>query len=220
MKRLAFALVGATLLAASPALNSGAHAETESDTKIQLLFVQSAAGMSHQDGTLTLKQIAPHTLYFSDRPQRIAGSLNNQAFVEHWNKGKDSFADDPPNAAITFAPEAKQQPAVIELTDVKLEGDSLVYSLRILDGALPDSSGPVTLFIDNDEWGGTGLGSTVDPATDPELGFGTTFGDNWGPAFANASEPEDLRGEGPGGAGLPAGNSCGSHSLLRINICF
>lgn len=218
MKHLPLALLGASLMLATATLGTAAQAE-ESDT-IELLFIQTAGAMSHQDGTLTLEQVGPHTIYFSDRPKRLAGSLHNKAFVDHWNRGKDSFADNPPNAAITFAPDAKQQPAVLELTDVALKGDSLVYTMRILDGALPASSGPVTLFIDNSDWGGSSLGANVDPATDPELGFGTTFGDNWGPAFANASEPEDLRGQGPGGAGLPAGNNCGSHSLLRFNICF
>ncbi len=220
MKRSTLALLGASLLLTSATLGTAVQAETDKTSQVQLLFVQNAEAMSYKDGTLTLEQIGPHTLYFSDRPQRLAGSMANQAFVEHWNKGKESFADDPPNAAITFAPEAKQQPAVIELIDVALEGDNLVYSMRILDGALPTSGGAVTLFIDNNDWGGNTLGSNVDPATDPELGFGTTFGDNWGPAFANASEPEDLRGQGPGGAGLPANSSCGSHSMLRINICF
>ncbi len=220
MKRFAIALVGASLLAAMPALTAGAQAESKSDEGVQWLFVQNASAMSLEGDTLVLEQIGPHTLYFSDRPNRIAGSIDNQAFVDFWDQGADSFADDPPNAAITFAPEAKQQPAVLELTDVALEGDKLVYTMRVLDGALPDSSGPVVLFIDNADWGGTSLRPDVDPATDPELGFGTTFGDNWGPAFANASEPEDMRGQGPGGAGAPADASCGSHSLLSFHICF
>ncbi len=218
MQRLPLAVFGASLILATATLAGTAQAEK--DNKIELLFIQNAASMSYADGTLTLEQIGPHTLYFSDRPQRLAGSINNQAFVEHWQKGKDSFADDPPNAAITFAPEAKQQPAVLELIDVALNGNSLVYTMRILDGALPATGGPVTLFIDNSNWGGDSIGSDVDPATDPEMGIGTTFGDNWGPAFANASEPEDMRGQGPGGAGLPAGSSCGSHNMLSFNICF
>ncbi|MEO1193117.1 MAG: hypothetical protein AAFY02_15245 [Pseudomonadota bacterium] len=219
MKPYGLALVGAWLLTAFSPMGQTAMAETE--TESQVLFVQSAGAMTYEGDQLTLTGIAPHTLYFSDRPERFAGSIGNEAFVEHWNQGADSFANDPPNAAITFDPESKQQPAVLELTGIKLEGgDTLVYSVKILDGSLPASSGPVALFIDNHRWGGTGLMPDVDPATDPELGFGTTFGPNWGPAFANASEPEDLRGQGPGGAGAPASASCGSHSLLSFHICF
>ena len=41
---------------------------------VQLLFVQTAKSATlHQDGRLTLKGLSPTTLYFSDRPARIAG---------------------------------------------------------------------------------------------------------------------------------------------------
>ncbi len=180
---------------------------------IELLFAQNAAEMRYEDGTLTLGGIAPATTYFADRPSRLVGTMSNQAFVDHWAKGKESFAADPPNAALSLLDEPGKAPIVVELIDVALNVNELVYKVRILEGDIPAQSGPVSLFIDPNSWGGTSLPPNVDPATDPELQPGSGFSPAWGPAFANASEPEDMRGPNPN-------YRCGTHTLLSFNICF
>jgi hypothetical protein len=43
-----------------------------------------------KDGRLTLKGVAPDTLYFSDRPDRIVGRTTTQAYVDHWSVGESS----------------------------------------------------------------------------------------------------------------------------------
>ena len=53
------------------------------DQKTQLLFVQSAGSMSFSDGVLTLKDVAPLTIFFSDRPQRVAGHMPTKSFMQH-----------------------------------------------------------------------------------------------------------------------------------------
>jgi hypothetical protein len=41
------------------------------------------------------------TLFFADRPERIAGNMTT-IFVPFWSKGNDSFLPDPPNADVSI----------------------------------------------------------------------------------------------------------------------
>ena len=68
------------------------------------LFVQNAKSMSFDSATnkLTPQNVSPVTVFFSDRPERIAGNMKTAAFVPHWSTGKDSFLSDPPNADIHY----------------------------------------------------------------------------------------------------------------------
>ena len=90
--------------------------------QIEALYVQTATGMSYANGKLTLHTLAPTTLFFSDRPDRVTGHVTSQEFVESWGKGKDSFASDPPNAALSiFHPDGVSD-VVVELRSPKLDG--------------------------------------------------------------------------------------------------
>src|SRR5262245_36110468 len=60
--------------------------------KVQLLFVQNSAGVviDKGKGTLTLKQVSPSTLFFADRPVRLAGHYHTkEEFLRLWNEGPD-----------------------------------------------------------------------------------------------------------------------------------
>src|SRR6516165_11696501 len=69
---------------------------------VEDMFVQTARGVRTDDGTMTLLGLAPHTIYFSDRPERIVGHLTTRRFLQWWNEGEDSFAVDPPNAVLAW----------------------------------------------------------------------------------------------------------------------
>ena len=45
------------------------------DEEMHFLFVQTAEKVNYKDGQLTLKQISPTTLFFTDRPDRLAGHM-------------------------------------------------------------------------------------------------------------------------------------------------
>ena len=77
-------LVGATVLAAAP-VGSVLAEETEAD----FLFVQTAKGMSFDKAAsrLTLTGVSPVTLFFTDRPERIAGNMSTGKFVPFWSEG-------------------------------------------------------------------------------------------------------------------------------------
>jgi len=49
---------------------------------------------------LTLNNIHNKTIWFTDRPDRQAGVLSTQKFVNLWSKGKDSFQKNNPNGSL------------------------------------------------------------------------------------------------------------------------
>jgi hypothetical protein len=114
------------------------------------MFVQTAEGIDSAGGTITLRGITPSTLYFSDRPQRIVGHLTTSDFVDLWSEGENSFETDPPNAVLAFLEPGDDVPedAVIVITNPRLDGADLSYSVDVLEGTVPAKTGPVTLFID------------------------------------------------------------------------
>ena len=117
---------------------------------IEALFVQSAHGLTTSKGSVTFHGLAHATIFFSDRPQRVVGHLSSRKFVDQWGEGEDSFAEDPPNAVLSFLEEGDTVPEEVTMTisDPQLDGDTLTYTVDILDGMLPASSGPCSLFID------------------------------------------------------------------------
>ena len=74
------------------------------EKKVQYLFVQSAHSVTFSGDTMTLHGVSPTTLFFSDRPERIAGHGSTEEYVKNWSKGDDSFAADPPNATYSSTP--------------------------------------------------------------------------------------------------------------------
>ncbi len=134
---------------ASPIVISGiARAAEEPAKKVDYLFVQNSAGFTYENGKLTLKGVSPATVFFSDRPERIAGHMATAKFVPFWKEGKDSFLSDPPNASLSILGEDKATEVVVELRDPVLKGDELSYDVRVLQGELPAKGGVTSLFID------------------------------------------------------------------------
>jgi len=116
----------------------------------QSMFVQTAHGMTSDGTTLTLNEVTPSTLYFSDRPQRVVGHMATSDFVDLWAEGGNSFEEDPPNAVLAFLEPGDQAPedAVVVIQQPRLENGHLSHSIEALEATVPTQSGPVTLFID------------------------------------------------------------------------
>jgi len=118
--------------------------------KIEAMFVQSAHGMTTSNGSLTFHGIAHSTLFFADRPQRVVGHMHTSKFVDDWGVGENSFAEDPPNAVVSFlgAGDAHPEDVTIVIRDPQMTEDTLTYKAEVLDGTLPAKAGPCSLFID------------------------------------------------------------------------
>jgi hypothetical protein len=97
---------------------------------------------------LTLHGVSPVTVFFSDRPERIAGNMKTSAFIPFWSDGKDSFLSDPPNADISIleGKDLRQVVAVLKTPELK-DGD-LSYTVQVLQGDLPAKGAEVSVFID------------------------------------------------------------------------
>ncbi len=97
---------------------------------------------------LTLHDVSPTTLFFSDRPERIAGNMTTESFVPFWSEGKDSFLSDPPNADISILENGTLRQTVVVLEDPVLENGDLHYTVKIIDGDMPVLGENVSVFID------------------------------------------------------------------------
>ena len=131
------------------------------------LFVQNAtSGTFTSNGdetyTLTMNGVSSQTIYFSDRPERDAGQIDMQTYL---NSGR--FNDtNPPNAAIdVLNGEEGSDVAIVELFNPVYDSDAatLQYTARILedashsvavfnerrDASIPTTFDAVALFIDD-----------------------------------------------------------------------
>src|SRR5664279_236755 len=123
---------------------------TDDTVMLEEMFVQIARSVSSDQTTLTLHDVAPSTLYFSDRPERVVGHMTTEQFIGQWTEGPNSFDEDPPNAVLSYIDTGADIPtdAVVILRDPVAGNGSLTYAIEVLEGTVPAESGAVTLFID------------------------------------------------------------------------
>lgn len=136
----------------------------------EFLFVQTFTGgtwaaKAGEDGvyTLSLAGSAAQTVYFSDRPERIVGTVPTERFLATLG----FLPDNPPNAALVTDSGGDEDVLVLELFNPAYDADAgtLTYDARVLedyqeeglqfvaerqqDAGLPDSFGQTSLYIDN-----------------------------------------------------------------------
>ena len=152
------------LLTACATTSTTSTAAASGSEKPELMFVQVAENLKVDTAaqTFRLVRVSPQTLYFSDRPVRVAGHIKMDKYLEEWTAkaGKDNFAQDPPNATLSvFEPgQVDNTLVVVEITNPKIEGADLIYSYKLIDGKLPSGGEAASLFID---WIGVGGGVGV-----------------------------------------------------------
>jgi|SRR5262249_22567359 len=136
------------LVASSVAFCESALAQATGSA--DFLFVQSAKGMTFDKATskLTLTGVSPVTVFFTDRPERVAGNMKTTAFIPFWSEGKDSFKSDPPNADISLLEGNNLKQIVVVLEEPVLLGEDLAYTVKVMQGELPAKSADVSVFID------------------------------------------------------------------------
>ena len=160
---------------ATPAPTTPVPSIEASSEKIYFLFVQTAQMGSFvpkpgEDGVyqVTLAGASAQTVYFSDRPERIVGTVPTVQFLD----GLGFTPDSPPNAALVSQTEEGEEIVVVELLnpiyteDFGPEGTvTLTYDVKILadyqeeglahlaerqgDAELPETFGHTNLFIDD-----------------------------------------------------------------------
>ena len=140
------------VIATSALVAAGATTRTLADDAkvVDYLLVQTAKGLTFDKATNTLSliDVSPITLFFADRPERVAGNMKTSAFIPFWSHGKDSFAKDPPNADVSIIDGDTMRQVVAVLQDPVLESDILRYKVKILHGDMPEKGADVSVFID------------------------------------------------------------------------
>src|SRR5664279_6350144 len=85
----------AFLFAAAMLSTAAAQTAPPASSKTQLMFVQSAEDLKVDaaKSTFRLVKVNQQTLYFSDRPERIAGHMKMDQYLTEWSKaeGPDNF---------------------------------------------------------------------------------------------------------------------------------
>lgn len=155
LKTVGLSSIGIGLLAGlqrrAIAQDQGTEPETgNGDGMVDLLFVQEAKAVTFEEGQLTLKGLNPHTLFFSDRPDDIAGYMTYSEFIDTVSNGPDNFSEDPPNATLIVFDGEELLESVLELSSKpSLQGDDVIFtSVKLIQGVPPASGETAVLFID------------------------------------------------------------------------
>jgi hypothetical protein len=114
------------------------------------LAVINSDGATLEGNKLTLTGVSKNSIVFADRPVRAAGHVTTEQFIMQWDEGKDNFAIDPPNATISAlgGDGSDVSDAVVTLSKPKLDGTTLTFEVKVLEGSLANTDGPAALFID------------------------------------------------------------------------
>jgi hypothetical protein len=147
--------------------NANATGNNNNMTGVTFLFIQHAQSGSVSEvnattSTLELSDVSDKTIMFSERPERIVGSVSTTNFIGNWSMGPNNFAIDPPNAALILDDEEERQDiAVIELFNPEYdsEANTLKYDITAENATttttttsssinLPSEFGQSTLVID------------------------------------------------------------------------
>ncbi|MGI9374432.1 MAG: hypothetical protein ACR2OJ_18260 [Hyphomicrobiales bacterium] len=128
-----------------PAHPGSAHAET-----IPSLFVLNAKGAKLDGNTLTLNGVSANSIIFADRPTRAAGHIPTRSLVDDWSQGDDSFAKTPPNATVSVAADEGKstKEIVVTLKSPKLDGETLIFDVNVIQGDIQGANGAATVFVD------------------------------------------------------------------------
>ena len=160
-KSIGQAVILAMMIVSITACATKSKTSMNSSAEPEFMFVQIADDLKVDPAanTIRLVKVNQQTLYFTDRPERIAGHINMARYLEEWTAkaGKDNFGQDPPNAVLSVYESGKpvNTLAVVEISQPYIDGKDLVYKYKIIEGDLPAGGGAVALFID---WIGPGGG--------------------------------------------------------------
>jgi hypothetical protein len=146
---LLMVVIGCGQQASTESASAPTAAASGETTEAELLFVQEAESVTFEGDTLTLVGVRPQVLFFTDRPQRVAGYLAFDEFLAEVSAGTDSFADDPPNATLVVLEGDEFEDVVLELVEEPvLTNGNLAFKVNIIEGLPPDTAGRSALFID------------------------------------------------------------------------
>lgn len=171
----------ATALVTAPAWLAACTTSTDATSQAEeptALFSLTADSMrlenaSGDEVSLVMEGVDPHTVWFTDRPDRESGTMSTGIFVAQWAEG-ETFAEDPPNAALVLHEPVDvdgqvTETLVVEMLDASYDALRSTFraDLKVLsdeeadtadghlaahgdrhDAAWPSEANDVSLFID------------------------------------------------------------------------
>ena len=82
-------------------------------------------------GTLHLHKVDDSVAFFSERPNRKAGTIPLKTFLANWGQGNDTFSLQPPNAGfIFFAPSESPRSSTAYYSEVNLTLQNPIYNKK------------------------------------------------------------------------------------------
>jgi hypothetical protein len=148
----------------------------ENGSDVSWLYVVSATGGTFDGKTIALHEVPP-ALIFSDRPNRIWGHMTLSELLPMVKEGPDNFIVNPPNAVLsTFREGELPTEATVIMHDARIDGANMLFSVDVLDGSIPTTFGPASLFVDSHHGHhaagafivGAAVGSAVADNNEPE----------------------------------------------------
>ena len=129
-----------------------------------LTVIQAGGGSVEDTGSgleLTLRDVAPEVTAFSERPERVAGTVPTDDYVGTW---AGEYEGDPPNAALSVSSGGEAITLAVELDPPRRSGDELTFRARRIedpgdaldppvvaggDDELPSRFDAASLFVDD-----------------------------------------------------------------------
>ena len=163
------AWIGAVSAAETTANQTGAAQAIVNATTTYIFLQEGTNGSFIKDVsgnyTLTITEVVPYTVFFSDRPARDAGFIEMDKFL----KGFGFDLINPPNALVMIEEGKEESDAIVlELSSPQYDktNSTLTYTAKVLDDyafqsewpkdliskadkAIPESFGQVAIVIDN-----------------------------------------------------------------------
>lgn len=145
----------ALILIMFPTIVSAQHVIDDS-MNTNYLFTLAGKSGTFDNNVLTLTG-APLVIYFADRPFRIAGHLSLEEFAKLWTSGENPFEKDPPTGQLSIYNDSsvKQDDesgvghAVLIFEKPKVKDDNISFTVREIDGSIPESFGEASIYIDS-----------------------------------------------------------------------
>ena len=121
-----------------PLRSALAQSDATPAEQADFLFVQTAErnDLRQVDQQVDLAGCEPDNDIFLDRPERIAGNMKTVAFVPFWSTGSRA-PKDPPNADVSILEGLQLQQVVVVLQAPALKGDTLTYTVKVLQVETP-----------------------------------------------------------------------------------
>jgi len=148
MKMKKILLLWILIVLAFPLVSLSAHSVNNTDNTPRYLFVVSVKSGTFMGNQLVVKAM-PQVIYFSDRPDHIAGHVRMKHFITAWDQ--DELKSSPPNATISIISEDSVNNVVIEIQNAQIKNNYVVFTIKVLEGTLPKAFGVASIFIDDSD---------------------------------------------------------------------